>query len=124
MYLLARHADLTVNGQSAGILRVLVFGAGTEYALLLIARYREELNRHEDLHEAMSVAVRSCPGQRPLRTFPCVPGNVSRIPGNAGRRRADGDVLIFPTPGWHALARVCRSSRPRSPPRPGWTVVS
>src|SRR5450631_2943398 len=41
-------ANLTVNAQSAGILTVLVFGAGTDYALLLVARYREELRRHED----------------------------------------------------------------------------
>jgi RND superfamily putative drug exporter len=58
IYLLARHAGLTVNGQSAFILTVLVFGAGTDYALLLIARYREELRRHADRHEAMAVALR------------------------------------------------------------------
>ncbi len=58
VYLLAAHAGLTVNGQSAGILSVLVFGAGTDYALLLTARYREELRRHEDRHEAMAVALR------------------------------------------------------------------
>ncbi|MFJ2772597.1 MMPL family transporter [Streptomyces sp. NPDC087300] len=57
IYLLAAHADLTVNGQSAGILTVLVFGAGTDYALLLVARYREELRRHEDRHEAMALAL-------------------------------------------------------------------
>ncbi|MCX5244581.1 MMPL family transporter [Streptomyces sp. NBC_00201] len=57
IYLLARHAGLTVNGQSAGILTVLVFGAGTDYALLLVARYREELRRHEDRHEAMALAM-------------------------------------------------------------------
>ncbi len=57
IYLLARHAGLTVNGQSAGILTVLVFGAGTDYALLLVARYREELRRHEDRHEAMALAL-------------------------------------------------------------------
>jgi putative drug exporter of the RND superfamily len=57
IYLLARHG-LTVNAQSAGILLVLVFGAGTDYALLLTARYREELRRHEDRHEAMAVALR------------------------------------------------------------------
>jgi putative drug exporter of the RND superfamily len=57
IYLLAKHG-LTVNAQSAGILLVLVFGAGTDYALLLTARYREELRRHEDRHEAMAVALR------------------------------------------------------------------
>jgi RND superfamily putative drug exporter len=57
IYLLAKNAGLTVNGQSAGILTVLVFGAGTDYALLLVARYREELHRHEDRHEAMAVAL-------------------------------------------------------------------
>jgi RND superfamily putative drug exporter len=58
IYLLAAHAGLTVNAQTAGILDVLVFGAGTDYALLLTARYREELRRHEDRHEAMAVAIR------------------------------------------------------------------
>jgi RND superfamily putative drug exporter len=57
IYLLAKYADLTVNVQSQGILTVLVFGAGTDYALLLVARYREELRRHEDRHEAMAFAL-------------------------------------------------------------------
>ncbi|MFE2431446.1 MMPL family transporter [Streptomyces sp. NPDC059373] len=57
IYLLAKHAGLVVNAQSAGILTVLVFGAGTDYALLLVARYREELRRHEDRHEAMALAL-------------------------------------------------------------------
>jgi RND superfamily putative drug exporter len=57
IYLLAKHAGLVVNAQSAGILTVLVFGAGTDYALLLVARYREELRRHDDRHEAMAFAM-------------------------------------------------------------------
>ena len=57
IYLLTQHG-LTVNGQSGGILVVLVLGAGTDYALLLVARYREELRRHEDRHEAMAEALR------------------------------------------------------------------
>ena len=57
VYLLAKYADLTVNGQSQAILSILVIGAGTDYALLLVARYREELRRHEDRHDAMAFAL-------------------------------------------------------------------
>ncbi|CAB4691768.1 MAG: MMPL family transporter [Actinobacteria bacterium] len=49
---------ITPDGSVTGILSVLVFGAGTNYALLLIARYREELLLHEDRHFAMAQAVR------------------------------------------------------------------
>src|SRR5205814_1112073 len=45
VYLLARHGVVTLNGQSQGILMVLVVGACTDYALLLVSRYRDEL-RH------------------------------------------------------------------------------
>jgi putative drug exporter of the RND superfamily len=58
IYLLAAHAGLVVNAQSAGILDVLVFGASTDYALLLVARYREELRRHDRRHAAMATALR------------------------------------------------------------------
>src|SRR3954464_10709761 len=56
---LPAEAGVAVNGQSGGILPVLVFGAGTDYALLLVSRYREELRRHEDKHVAMRIAMRS-----------------------------------------------------------------
>ena len=55
-YLLAE-AGVTINGQTGGILPVLVFGAGTDYALLLVSRYREELRRHDDKHEAIRIAL-------------------------------------------------------------------
>ena len=58
VYLLAAHAGLTVNAQSAGILYVLVFGVSTDYALLIVARYREELRRHDRRHPAMAEALR------------------------------------------------------------------
>jgi len=58
IYLLAAHAGLTVNGLSVGILYVLVFGASTDYALLIVARYREELRRHDRRHPAMAEALR------------------------------------------------------------------
>ena len=56
-YALAQ-TGVVINGETAGVLVVLVFGAGTDYALLIIARYREELRRHEDRHEAMAFAMR------------------------------------------------------------------
>ena len=57
IYLLADNAGLVVNKQTSFILVVLIFGAATDYALLLISRYREELARHEDRHEAMAEAL-------------------------------------------------------------------
>ncbi|MFM9696639.1 MMPL family transporter [Streptomyces europaeiscabiei] len=50
----------TVSGQSSGVMTILVFGAGTDYALLLVSRYREELRRVERPYEAMKVALRGC----------------------------------------------------------------
>ena len=50
---------VTINGQSSSIMSVLVLGAGTDYALLLVSRYREELHRTVDKHEAMRTALAS-----------------------------------------------------------------
>ncbi|MER7573798.1 MMPL family transporter [Streptomyces sp. NPDC126514] len=50
----------SVSGQSSGIMTILVFGAGTDYALLLVARYREELRRIERPYDAMAAALRGC----------------------------------------------------------------
>ncbi|MEN9957518.1 MAG: hypothetical protein RIR46_1126, partial [Actinomycetota bacterium] len=47
-----------LDGSVTGILSVLVFGAGTNYALLMISRYREELLKYADRREAMMVAWR------------------------------------------------------------------
>ena len=49
---------MSPDGSTSGITSVLVFGAGTNYALLLISRYREELGRNENHREALKVAVR------------------------------------------------------------------
>ncbi|CCG01231.1 MMPL family transporter [Blastococcus saxobsidens] len=57
-YLLAEQGWITVNGQSQGIASILVVGAATDYGLLLVARYREELRREESAVAAMRVALR------------------------------------------------------------------
>ena len=56
---LAKPFGITVDASVSGILSVLVFGAGTNYALLLVARYREELQKVEDRSVAMLTAVKS-----------------------------------------------------------------
>lgn len=50
---------LSPDGSTGGITSVLVFGAGTNYALLLISRYREELGVRADHQDALRVAARS-----------------------------------------------------------------
>jgi RND superfamily putative drug exporter len=58
IYFLAKAGTIDLNGQSQGILSVLVLGAATDYALLLIARYREELHHHDSRFESMKIALR------------------------------------------------------------------
>jgi RND superfamily putative drug exporter len=58
VYLLAKNDIIDVDGQSQGILSILVIGAATDYALLLIARYREELHHYENRFDAMRAAYK------------------------------------------------------------------
>ena len=58
VYLLAKNGVIDLNGQTQGILDVLVLGAATDYALLLISRYREELHHHPSRYVAMKVTLR------------------------------------------------------------------
>ncbi|MEU5988760.1 MMPL family transporter [Spirillospora sp. NPDC047418] len=69
-YGLAR-AGLAVTDLSSAILIVLVFGAATDYALLLLSRYREELARHADRHEALAEALR--------RTAPAIVASAATV---------------------------------------------
>ncbi|RKT56175.1 MMPL family transporter [Saccharothrix australiensis] len=59
VYLLADHDVLDLNGQSQGILSILVFGAATDYALLLVSRFREQLRDTADRYRAMRTAWRA-----------------------------------------------------------------
>jgi putative drug exporter of the RND superfamily len=70
-YLLGRYGDVTVDPSSIGIMVVMVFGAGTDYALLLIARYREELRVNADRYAAMAMAWR--------RSFPAILASAATV---------------------------------------------
>jgi RND superfamily putative drug exporter len=59
IYLLAKAGALHVDTTSTSLLLVLMFGAGTDYCLLLAARYRRELRSTEDKHEAVAAALRN-----------------------------------------------------------------
>ncbi|MEU3179168.1 putative membrane protein YdgH [Streptomyces sp. ADI96-15] len=58
VYALAQRDVVRVDGQVQGILSILVIGAATDYALLLTARFREELSLHGDRFTAMRLAWR------------------------------------------------------------------
>jgi RND superfamily putative drug exporter len=58
VYATVRVTGLSSNGQSQGLLTVLVFGAGTDYALLMISRYREELRLHRTASAAIRAAIK------------------------------------------------------------------
>lgn len=79
---------VTVNGQSSSIMSVLVLGAGTDYALLLVARYREELHVLDDKHEAMRRALRSAgpaifaSGVTVIAALLCL--SIAKVNGTAG----------------------------------------
>jgi len=59
IYPLAKNNVIDLNGQSQGILSILVVGAATDYSLLLVSRYREELHQHRSKWVAMRVAWRA-----------------------------------------------------------------
>ena len=54
---IAQQFDLPLSGQTTGIMTVVLFGTGTDYVLFVSARFREELTRHADKHEAMRQAM-------------------------------------------------------------------
>jgi RND superfamily putative drug exporter len=55
--LVARSVGATVSGQAASLMVILLFGAGTDYGLLLISRYREDLRKEPEARSALSAAL-------------------------------------------------------------------
>jgi MMPL family len=94
IYFLAKNEIITLNGQSQGIMSVLVIGAGTDYALLLISRYREELHEYRSRIDAMTRAWRGaghCRVQRHRDPRAALPGRqrteLQPRPGTGVRHR-------------------------------------
>ncbi|NLS09209.1 MMPL family transporter [Nesterenkonia sp. MY13] len=58
IWAMAQQGWIVLDDQTQGILSILVIGAATDYSLLLVARYREELAHTQSRHTALFTAVR------------------------------------------------------------------
>ena len=85
-------AGLTVSSLSTSILTVLVFGAATDYALLLVHRYREELRRHRHAADAMAVALRATYGTLLASASTVIMGMLCMLAATSGSLHGLGPV--------------------------------
>ncbi|GGX26132.1 MMPL family transporter [Streptomyces chryseus] len=92
VYALADRDVVRVDGQVQGILSILVIGAATDYALLLTARFREELARHDDRTAAMRAAVRESAGPVVASAATVALGLVALLLSDLTNNRALGPV--------------------------------
>ncbi|MEO5877352.1 MAG: MMPL family transporter [Streptosporangiaceae bacterium] len=92
VYVLADHDIVRVDGQVQGILSILVIGAATDYALLLTARFREELTRREDRFAAGRAAVRRSLGAIVASAATVALGLLALLLSNLTNNRALGPV--------------------------------
>jgi RND superfamily putative drug exporter len=95
VYLLAKADVLTLSGDGRGILSVLVLGAATDYALLLVARFREELRRHQDRYDAMLAAWRAATPPILASAGTVVFGLLCLLASNLGSTRGLGPVAAI-----------------------------
>jgi RND superfamily putative drug exporter len=91
-YALAANDVITLSGQSQGILTVLIFGAGTDYALLLVARYREELHLHQRPVDAMRAALRGAVPAIAASAVTVILGLLCLLASDLGSNRSLGPV--------------------------------
>ena len=107
-----------MSSNSTGIIVVLMFGVGTDYCLLLVSRYREELRRFEDKHEAMQRAVRRAgpgdPGQRADRLSGDARARPRRVRQHASRSGPVAAIAVLHRDDRraHAAARPADDLRP------------
>ncbi|MCS0634751.1 MMPL family transporter [Streptomyces sp. LP05-1] len=92
VYVLADHGVVRVDGQVQGILSILVIGAATDYALLLTARFREEIARAGDRTEAARVALRNSAGAITASAATVALGLLALLLSDLSNNRALGPV--------------------------------
>ncbi|MET8056898.1 MMPL family transporter [Streptomyces microflavus] len=92
VYVLADHDIVRVDGQVQGILSILVIGAATDYALLLTARFREELAVHGDRFTAMRIALRESFGPITASAATVAVGLLALLLSDLTNNRALGPV--------------------------------
>ena len=90
VYQLAANGVLVLNGQSQGILFILVVGAATDYSLLLVARYREELRWVAEPHRAMKRAMRAAIGPIAASAGTVVAGLLCLLLSDLASNRSSG----------------------------------
>ena len=95
IYNLAANGTLVLNGQSQGILSILVVGASVDYALLLVARYREELAHVEHPADAMKRALRACVEPIAASAGTVIAGVLCLLLSDLGSNRSLGPVAAI-----------------------------
>ncbi|WP_456824210.1 MMPL family transporter [Cellulomonas sp. P5_E12] len=95
VYHLAKNGTLVLNGQSQGILSILVVGASVDYALLLVARYREELHHVEHPAAAMGRALRACVAPIAASAGTVIAGVLCLLLSDLGSNRSLGPVAAI-----------------------------
>ncbi|GEL96903.1 MMPL family transporter [Cellulomonas terrae] len=95
VYNLAANGTLVLNGQSQGILSILVVGASVDYALLLVARYREELAHVAHPADAMKRALRACVEPIAASAGTVIAGVLCLLLSDLGSNRSLGPVAAI-----------------------------
>jgi len=95
VYHLADNGTIVLNGQAQGILSILVVGASVDYALLVVARYREELRRTEHPADAMRRAWRACLEPVAASAGTVVAGVLCLLLSDLGSNRSLGPVAAI-----------------------------
>jgi RND superfamily putative drug exporter len=95
VYHLADAGTIKLNGQAQGILSILVVGASVDYALLLVARYREELREVESPYEAMKRAWRACLEPIAASAGTVIAGVLCLLLSDLGSNRSLGPVAAI-----------------------------